>query len=214
MKRAKSGETVGAVARELGLVEQTLRNWVKAAKAGKLHAPGAKTRDAGAIGVVAGPSRECAAANGGRNIENSDGVLRKRCAVKYAWIEGATRRVSAAGDVSDAGSGQQWLSGAAPCRPDERPPGEQRTTAGGGPGPARGDSKEPTARSGWLRISARRGFPASKERIQRLLRENGIWARHKRRYKATTDYQAWVAGGAELLDRTSRPRPNRSGRPI
>ena len=27
---------------ELGLVEQTLHNWVKAAKAGKLHAPGAK----------------------------------------------------------------------------------------------------------------------------------------------------------------------------
>jgi transposase len=43
VKRTKSGETVGAVARDLGLVEQTLRNWVKAAKAGKLHAPGAKT---------------------------------------------------------------------------------------------------------------------------------------------------------------------------
>ncbi len=43
MKRVKSGETVGAVARDLGLVEQTLRNWVKSAKAGKLHAPGAKT---------------------------------------------------------------------------------------------------------------------------------------------------------------------------
>jgi transposase len=43
VKRVKSGETVGAVARDLGLVEQTLRNWVKAAKAGKLHAPGAKT---------------------------------------------------------------------------------------------------------------------------------------------------------------------------
>jgi len=42
-KRVKSGETVGAVARDLGLVEQTLRNWVKAAKADKLHAPGAKT---------------------------------------------------------------------------------------------------------------------------------------------------------------------------
>ena|SRR6266496_3111269 len=43
VKRVKSGETVGAVARDLGLVEQTLRNWVKAAKAGKLHSPGAKT---------------------------------------------------------------------------------------------------------------------------------------------------------------------------
>lgn len=33
---------VGVAARELGLVEQTLRNWVKAAAVGKLNAPGAK----------------------------------------------------------------------------------------------------------------------------------------------------------------------------
>ena len=30
------------MARDLGLVEQTLHNWVKAAKAGKLQVPGAK----------------------------------------------------------------------------------------------------------------------------------------------------------------------------
>ena len=41
VKRVKGGQSVGAIAKELGLVEQTLRNWVKAAKAGKLHAPGA-----------------------------------------------------------------------------------------------------------------------------------------------------------------------------
>ena len=33
---------VGAAARELGLVTQTLRNWVKAASVGQLSAPGAK----------------------------------------------------------------------------------------------------------------------------------------------------------------------------
>jgi transposase len=43
VKRVKSGQRIGAVAKELGLVEQTLRNWVKAAKAGKLNAPGVKT---------------------------------------------------------------------------------------------------------------------------------------------------------------------------
>ncbi len=32
-----------------------------------------------------------------------------------------------------------------------------------------------------------RGAPAGKERVERLMRENGIHARHKRRYKATTD---------------------------
>lgn len=42
VKRVGAGQSVGAVARELGLVEQTLRNWVKAAVAGKLNGAGAK----------------------------------------------------------------------------------------------------------------------------------------------------------------------------
>jgi transposase len=42
VKRVKAGQSVGAVSRELGLVEQTLRNWVKAADAGKLNGAGGK----------------------------------------------------------------------------------------------------------------------------------------------------------------------------
>ena len=42
-----------------------------------------------------------------------------------------------------------------------------------------------------------RGFPASKERVERVMRGNGIRARHKRRYKATTDSKHALAGGAE-----------------
>ena len=42
VKRVNSGQGLAAVAKDLGLVEQTLRNGVKAAKAGKLNAPGAK----------------------------------------------------------------------------------------------------------------------------------------------------------------------------
>lgn len=38
--RVRSGHCLGAVAKKPGLAEQTLRNWVKAAKAGKLHTPG------------------------------------------------------------------------------------------------------------------------------------------------------------------------------
>ena len=41
VKRVRDGLSVGAAAKELGLVEQTLRNWVKAADAGKLNS-GAK----------------------------------------------------------------------------------------------------------------------------------------------------------------------------
>ena len=42
VKRVKAGQSAGAVAKDLGLVEQTLRNWVKAAAAGKLNGAGAK----------------------------------------------------------------------------------------------------------------------------------------------------------------------------
>ncbi len=43
VKRVKAGgQSIGSVARELGLIEQTLRNWVKAAAAGKLNGPGSK----------------------------------------------------------------------------------------------------------------------------------------------------------------------------
>ena len=34
VNRVKAGQSVGAVAKDLGLIEQTLRNWVKAADAG------------------------------------------------------------------------------------------------------------------------------------------------------------------------------------
>jgi transposase len=42
VKRVKAGQSIGAVARGLGLIEQTLRNWMKAAEAGKLTGAGAK----------------------------------------------------------------------------------------------------------------------------------------------------------------------------
>ena len=40
--RVKDGMTAGAAAKELGLIEQPLRNWVKAAAAGRLSGAGAK----------------------------------------------------------------------------------------------------------------------------------------------------------------------------
>jgi transposase len=42
VSRVRDGMTYGAVARELGLVEQTLRNWVKVAKTGNLSGAGSK----------------------------------------------------------------------------------------------------------------------------------------------------------------------------
>ena len=50
-----------------------------------------------------------------------------------------------------------------------------------------------------------RGFPAGKERVERLMRENGIHARHKRRYKVTTDSKHGLPVADNLLDRNFTP---------
>jgi len=42
VKRVKDGQSVGTVCRELGLSDQTLRNWVKAAAEGKLNGAGGR----------------------------------------------------------------------------------------------------------------------------------------------------------------------------
>jgi transposase-like protein len=88
VKRVKAGEALSRVARELGLVEQTLRNWAKAAKNGKLNPAGGK--------VVTPQQLELSrvrAENAGLKMENEirkkgDGILREGCAVKHTWIDG------------------------------------------------------------------------------------------------------------------------------
>ena len=42
VRRVQVGQAVGAVVKDLGLIEQTLRNWVKASGAGKLNGPGTR----------------------------------------------------------------------------------------------------------------------------------------------------------------------------
>lgn len=42
VKRVQDGESVAVVVRELGLGDQTLRNWIKAAAEGKLKGAGSK----------------------------------------------------------------------------------------------------------------------------------------------------------------------------
>ena len=55
-----------------------------------------------------------------------------------------------------------------------------------------------------------RGIAASKARVERLMRENGIRAKHKRRYKATTDSAHRLPVAPNLLERNFNPAaPNR-----
>ena len=46
-----------------------------------------------------------------------------------------------------------------------------------------------------------RGYPAGKERVERLMRENGIQAKHKRRFKVTTDSKHDMPIAPNLLER-------------
>ena len=42
MKRVADGQAVSLVVKDLGLSDQTLRNWIKASATGKLKGPGSK----------------------------------------------------------------------------------------------------------------------------------------------------------------------------
>ena len=50
-----------------------------------------------------------------------------------------------------------------------------------------------------------RGFPASKERVERLMRENYIRARHKHRHKVATDSKHNLPIAPNLLDCNFNP---------
>jgi transposase InsO family protein len=56
-----------------------------------------------------------------------------------------------------------------------------------------------------VRELRRRGFAVGKERVERLMRENGIRARHKRRYQVTTDSKHSLPVAANLLARQFTP---------
>ncbi len=56
-----------------------------------------------------------------------------------------------------------------------------------------------------LRELRNRGFSASKARVERLMHDHNIRARHKRRYKATTDSKHNLPVARNLLDRQFAP---------
>ena len=53
VKHVKEGKSIGLSAKELGLVEQTLRNWVRLSAAGKLHLRGCQALSRAAAVITA-----------------------------------------------------------------------------------------------------------------------------------------------------------------
>ena len=129
--------------------------------------------------------------------------------MKYAWIDGQRKAyplpaMCATLSVSLSGY-QAWRRGGAPDR--------KRLTDVQMLALIRAIHTEFKGAYGSPRMSEElrgRGFPASKERVERLMRENGIRARHKRRFKATTDSKHGLPVAPNLLDRNFTPvAPNR-----
>lgn len=106
--------------------------------------------------------------------------------MKYAWIAAETKRYALAElcgalDMSISGF-RAWKRGGTPQR--------KRLTANQTLVMIRAIHAEFKGAYGSPRILRelrQRGYTASKERVERLMREHGIRARHKRRYRGTTD---------------------------
>ncbi len=195
VKRVKAGQTAGAVAKELGLIEQTLRNWVKAFDAGKLNGPGTKQVTPEQMALPSA-CRESAAQTGERNPKKSGGVLCERSTVKYAWIdvhrdEFELAPMCDALTVSMSGY-RSWKGGGSPTR--------TRLTDAQMLALIKAIHQELKGAYGSPRMVMElrdRGFPASKERVERLMRGK----RHPGEAQATLQghdgLQALAAGSAE-----------------
>ena len=128
--------------------------------------------------------------------------------MKYAWIEKQRRSFplpALCGALSVSQSGfRAWRSGGTPNR--------TRLTDAQALVLIRTIHQEVRQAYGARRIHAElrgRGHRIGLPRIARLMRENGIRARHKRRFKATTDSKHSLPVSANLLDRQFAPEaPN------
>lgn len=202
---------IDAAARELGVVEQTLRNWLKAAQAGK--------HGAAASQPVAAEQMELSRlrAESARLRLHLD-ILKKRrrtsprmrCEVR-SGIEAQRRHyplkaMCEALGVSISGY-RAWSRGGSPKR--------CRLSDAQALALIRAIHAEFAGAYGSRRIHRElqaRVVAIGLRRVERLMHEHGIRARHKRRYKATTDsaHALTVAAGWRATSRCASP--TRSGR--
>ena len=87
VRLAEGGQSIAAAAQTLGVVEQTLFNWVKAHKQGKLKGADSKRCKRRTDGDQPAAGRTGAREDGARHPGKSDGVLRERPELKYAFIQ-------------------------------------------------------------------------------------------------------------------------------
>ena len=203
VRLVESGQSIAAAARSLGVVEQTLVNWVKAKREGRFKGASSEGGKRRADGDQPFASRVGAGQDGARHPGKSDGVFREVPEMKYAFIqrnklvwpicvqcrvllvsvsgyhEHLARRVAIAQ--------RRHLSDEALLVHISAVYAENRGAYG------------------WPRIWRQlraQGIRVGKLRVQRLMQKHGIQARGKRRFRvATTDSRHDLPMAPNVLDR-------------
>ena len=184
-----NGQSIAAVARTLGVLDQTPVQLGQGPSSGQAHRRGQQSAgERRADGNQPAAGRAGAREDGARHSGKSDGVLRKRVDLKYAFIQRHCRmwpvsvqcrvlQVSAAGYHAHlarraSGAQRRHLSDEALLVHIKALHAETRGAYG------------------WPRIwreLVARGIRVGKDRVQKLLQLHGIRAKGKRRFKVTTD---------------------------
>ena len=209
VKRLKNVQSISMVYKELVLSDQTLRNWVRASAEGRLGGAGGRVVKPEEMELSRLRTENLKLKREDEIAKNCDGVLGKGCAVKYAWIAGRVKVFSLVEmcdvlEVSMSGY-RAWKRGGTPDR-KRLTDCQMLALICSIHMEFKGDYGAPRV----VRELRNRQFSASKERVERLMRENGIHARHKRRYKVTTDSKHTLPVADNLLARNFTPTaPNR-----
>ncbi|MFO1180671.1 IS3 family transposase [Ottowia sp.] len=188
VRLVEGGQSIAAAARTLGVVDQTLFNWVKAQRAGKLTGADSKLVSAEQM-EISRLRAELARVKMERDIlGKSDGVLRKGIDVKYAFIQ-RHRRVWPISvqcrvlGVSVAGYHEHFVRRASDDHRRHLSDDALLVHIKAIHAQSRGSYGWPRV---WRDLLAR-GIRVGKERVQKLMQLHGIRAKGKRRFKVTTD---------------------------
>ena len=198
------GKTVGAVARELDLTASALGLWVRA-RARRADEGQERADEGRARGADAAAQRESRAADGARHPKKSRGLLREGPAVAFAWIDAERASIPGAHALSDVRRVAERVLRLAHATGVDTGAGRP---AAEGPG-ARVVHRRPR------RTTAARAIHddfvewqerVSRKRVIRLMQEDGLKARVRKRYKGTTmsDHDQPVA--ANLLQQAVHGR--------
>jgi transposase InsO family protein len=208
VRMVKGGQSLAAVSKILGIADQTLHNWLKANREGRLQGPGSKPVSPEQMETSPAARGKFAAEDGARHPGKGHGVLRESAAMKYAWIQRNRRHwpVSLTCEVlgvSPSGYHEYHHRDDACGDTLRRSISDDALLVH-----IRATHAETKGEYGWPWVWKQllsSGIRVGKERVRKLMQLHGIRARAKRKYKATTDSKHNLPVADNLLQRDFAP---------